>query len=88
MVRDHLGLGAGEFPGRVVVKGLLQRDLIVPIIAAATINSSIARKPRSAAVMSVAAIVTRAVCCVAIGRLRDIIEGRRRAEGRLFLFRR
>ena len=44
-----------------------RRVLIVPIIAAATINSCIARKPRSAAVMSVAVIVTRAVCCVAIG---------------------
>ena len=55
--------------------------------AAATINSCIARKPRSAAVMSVAVIVTRAVCCVAIGRLRDTIEGQRRAEARLRLFR-
>src|SRR6516165_9214940 len=42
---------------------------------------------RLAAVMSVAVIVTRAVCCVAIGRLRDIIEGQRRAEARLGLFR-
>src|SRR6516165_4723346 len=33
-----------------------RRVLIVPIIAAATINSCIARKPRSAAVMSVAVI--------------------------------
>ena len=43
-----------------------RRVLIVPIIAAAIINSSIARTLRSAAVASAAAIATGAACYAAI----------------------
>jgi len=32
MVRDHLAPGAGEVPGRVVVKGLLVLDTCMPTI--------------------------------------------------------
>ena len=54
---------------------ILRRGLFAPIIAAATINSITARKPRSAAAISAAAIATGAACCAAIRKERDINLG-------------